>query len=43
MKYQIKLFQTFVRINSLFTGGFINTKSDTLLVKAKVSSTLETM
>ena len=33
-------FQTFVRINSLYTGGFVDS-SDTLVVKAKLSTAQE--
>ena len=32
------MFQTFVRVNSLYTEGFLNTEMNTLVVKAKVVS-----
>merc|ERR1712062_614586 len=32
-------FQEFVRINSLYSGGFISTESDNLIIKASILST----
>ena len=40
LKYIFLIFQTFVRVNSLYTEGFLDPELNTLIVKAKVVSEL---